>query len=269
MKKQFKLGVIGYSFFSNAIIRGVVLSDLIREKKIIVSDENEDELDKLDYLGVRTTTDNKFVAENSEFVLFAVKPKKFEAISKELEGVRPEKVISVMEGLTKNTVKNALGVGLIKVARAVLNLPCNIGSGTIGIDMIDFNKSADDCAFISEVFGTLGTVVSLEESKLNAVYGLSGCGPAYTFMFIDALVNAGVKLGLTKGEAKILAVQTVLGSAEMVQREENTLEELTMLTCNKGGAAVDAVNVLEEKGFGGAVSSAVEACVNRAKEQIK
>lgn len=269
MKKQFKLGVIGYSFFSNAIIRGVVLSDLIREKKIIVSDENEDELDKLDYLGVRTTTDNKFVAENSEFVLFAVKPKKFEAISKELEGVRPEKVISVMEGLTKNTVKNALGVGLIKVARAVLNLPCNIGSGTIGIDMIDFNKSADDCAFISEVFGTLGTVVSLEESKLNAVYGLSGCGPAYTFMFIDALVNAGVKLGLTKGEAKILAVQTVLGSAEMVQREENTLEELTMLTCNKGGAAVDAVNVLEEKGFGGALSSAVEACVNRAKEQIK
>lgn len=269
MKKQFKLGVIGCSFFSNAIIRGVVLSDLIREKKIIVSDENEDELDKLDYLGVRTTTDNKFVAENSEFVLFAVKPKKFEAISKELEGVRPEKVISVMDGLTKNSIKNALGVGLIKVARAVLNLPCNIGSGTVGIDMIDFNKSADDCDFISEVFGTLGTVVSLEESKLNAVYGLSGCGPAYTFMFIDALVNAGVKQGLTKSEAKILAVQTVLGSAETVQREENTVEELTMLACNKGGAAVEAVKILEEKGFADAVYSAVEACVNRAKEQIK
>lgn len=269
MKKQFKLGVIGCSFFSNAILRGVVLSDLIREKKIIVSDESEDELDKLDYLGVRTTTDNKFVAENSEFVLFAVKPKKFEAISKELEGVRPEKVISVMDGLTKNSIKNALGVGLIKVARAVLNLPCNIGSGTVGIDMIDFNKSADDCDFISEVFGTLGTVVSLEESKLNAVYGLSGCGPAYTFMFIDALVNAGVKQGLTKSEAKILAVQTVLGSAETVQREENTIEELTMLACNKGGAAVEAVKVLEEKGLADAVSSAVEACVNRAKEQIK
>lgn len=268
MKKQFKLGVIGCSFFSNAILRGVVLSDLIREKKIIVSDESEDELDKLDYLGVRTTTDNKFVAENSEFVLFAVKPKKFEAISKELEGVRPEKVISVMDGLTKNGIKNALGVGLIKVARAVLNLPCNIGSGTVGIDMIDFNKSADDCDFISEVFGTLGTVVSLEESKLNAVYGLSGCGPAYTFMFIDALVNAGVKQGLTKSEAKILAVQTVLGSAETVQREENTIEELTMLACNKGGAAVEAVKVLEEKGLADAVSSAVEACVNRAKEQI-
>ena len=269
MKKQFKLGVIGCSFFSNAILRGVVLSDLIREKKIIVSDENEDKLDNLDYLGVRTTTDNKFVAENSEFVLLAVKPNKFEAISKDLEGIRPEKVISIMEYFTKNAIKNALGVGLIKVARAVLNTPSNIGSGIIGIDMIDFNKSADDCDFISEVFGSLGTVVSLEESKLNAVYGLSGCGPAYTFMFIDALVNAGVQQGLTKSEAKILAVQTLLGSAEMVQREENTLEELTMLACNKGGAAVEAVKILEEKDFSGAVSTAVEACVKRAKEQTK
>ncbi len=149
MKKQFKLGVIGCSFFSNAILRGVVLSDLIREKKIIVSDESEEELDKLEYLGVRTSTSNKFVAENSEFVLFAVKPKKFEAISKELEGIRPEKVISVMDGITKNSVKNSLGVGVIKVARAVLNLPCEIGSGAIGIDMVDFKKSTDECEFIT------------------------------------------------------------------------------------------------------------------------
>jgi len=269
MKKQFKLGVIGCSFFSNAILKGVVLSDLIREKKIIVSDESEEELDKLDYLGVHTTTDNKFVAENSEFVLFAVKPKKFEVISKELDGVRPEKVISIMDGLTKNTIKNALGFGVIKVARAILNLPCEIGSGAIGLDMVDFNKSTDDCDFISSVFGTLGTILSVEEGKLNAVYGLSGSGSAYVFAFIDALVNAGVKQGLTKNEAKILAVQTVLGSAEMVQREENSIEELTMLACNKGGAAVDAVKVLEEKGFSDAVSSAVEACVARAKERNK
>ena len=269
MKKQFKLGVIGCSFFSNAILRGVVLSDLIREKKIIVSDENEAELDKLDYLGVRTTTNNKFVAENSEFVLFAVKPKKFEVISKELEGVRPEKVISVMDGMTKNTIKNSLGVGVIKVARTVMNLPCEVGSGAIGIDMVDFNKSSDDCDFISSVFGTLGTLVSVEEGKLNAVYGLSGSGSAYTFMFIDSLINAGVKQGLTKNEAKILAVQTVLGSAEMVQREENSVEELTILACNKGGAAVEAVKVLEEKGLSDAISSAVEACVSHAKVQTK
>lgn len=269
MKKQFKLGVIGCSFFSGAVLRGVVLSDLIREKKIIVSGKNEEELDKLDYLGVKTTLNSRFVAENSEFLLFAVKSKNFPAIAGELEGVRPEKVISVMDGLTKNTIKNSLGVGLIKVARCVPNLPCEIGSGVIGIDMLDFNKSTDDCDFISSVFNTLGTVVSLEESKLSAVSALSGSGSAYTLMFIDALVNAGVKLGLNKNEAKILAVQTVLGCAEMVQREENSIEELTLLACNKGGASVEAVKVLEEKGLASAVCAAVEACVPRAKEQSK
>lgn len=267
MKKQFKLGVIGCSFFSNAVLRGVVLSDLIREKKIIVSDENGEELDKLDYLGVKTTLNRRFVAENSEFLLFAVKPKKFDEVAKELEGVRPEKVISLMDVLTKNHIKNSLGVGLIKVARCVPNLPCEIGSGAIGLDMSDFNKSSDDCDFISSVFNTLGMVVSVEESKLAAVNGVSCGGSACTFMFIDSLIEAGVREGLTKNEAKILAVQTVLGCAEMVQREENSVEELTLLACNKGGASAGTVKALEEKGLRGAVGSAVEACATRLKGQ--
>lgn len=269
MKKQFRLGVIGCSFFAEAVLRGVVLSDLIREKKIIVADENEDELDKLNYLGVHTTLDYEFVAKNSDFVLLAVKPKNFEAVVKQFKGFKPEKIISLMDGVTKNTIKNTIGVGLIKVARCVLNLPCTIGSGAIGVDMIDFNKSNDDSEFISTVFGTLGTVVSLEENKLEAVSGLSASGSAYAFMFIDAMVEAGVKQGLTKNEAKLLAVQTVFGSAEMVQREEQSLEELTVLSCNKGGASVQAVKTLEDCGFKTAVEKAVEACTLRASEQKK
>lgn len=169
--------------------------------------------------------------------------------------------------LPKKSVKNALGVGLIKVARCVMNMPCTIGSGVIGLDMLDFNKSIDDCDFISGVLNTLGTVVSLEESKLSAVSGLAANGPAYAFMFIDALVNAGVAQGLTKNEAKIFAVQTLLGSAEMVQREENTIEELTVQVCNMGGASVEAVKVLEDTGFAKSVIAAVEACTAKVKER--
>ena len=266
MKKQFKLGVIGSSFFANAVLRGVVLSDFIREKKIIVSDDSEEELDKLNYLGVNTTLNHKFVAQNSEFLVLAVKPKKFGEIAKQLKGVNPEKIISLMD-LPKKSVKNALGVGLIKVARCVMNMPCTIGSGVIGLDMLDFNKSIDDCDFISGVLNTLGTVVSLEENKLSAVSGLAANGPAYAFMFIDALVNAGVAQGLTKNEAKIFAVQTLLGSAEMVQREENTIEELTVQVCNMGGASVEAVKVLEDTSFAKSVIAAVEACTVKAKER--
>lgn len=266
MKKQFKLGVIGCGFMATSILRGVVLSDFLREKKIIVSDVSEENLDKIDYLGVRTTTDNKFVAENSEYLLFAVKPQNFDEVVKSLDGFVPEKVISVMAGVKKSAIKNALGVGLIKVARCMPNLPCSIGSGTVGIDMIDFNKSTDDTDFISNIFNSLGTIISIDESKMDAVTGISGSGPAYVFMFIDSLIDAGVKQGLTKNEAKILAVKTILGSAEMVDREEQSIDELIMRVCSKGGTTLEAVKVFENKNFRGIVNEAVDACVKRAKE---
>ncbi len=101
---------------------------------------------------------------------------------------------------------------------------------------------------------------------MDAVTGISGSGPAYAFMFIDSLIDAGVRQGLTKDEAKILAVQTVLGSAEMVMREEQSVEELIMSVCSKGGTTVEAVKVLEQGNFRKIISDAVDACINRAKE---
>ena len=258
MKKQYKLGVIGCGNVSETILKAVVLSDFIREKKIIVSDVNEEKLDSVDYLGVRTTTDNKFVAQNCDYLIIAVKANDLTAVAKSLEGYVPEKVISVIPELKKNHVKNALGVGMIKAA---------IGSGAIGIDMTDFNKSTDDTDFISNIFDRLGTVVSLDESKLDAVAGISLNGPAQVFMFIDGLIEAGVKQGLPKSEAKILAVQTVLGSAELVSREEQSLEQLLMTACNKNAAALETVKTLQDGGLNKLVGEAVEAGVKKFKEQ--
>ena len=170
-----------------------------------------------------------------------------------------------MLGVKKNTIKNALGVGLIKVARCALNLPCTIGSGAIGLDMTDFNKSNDDTDFIYSLFAQLGTIVSVDESKVDAVTALSVNGPASVIMFIDSLIAAGVRQGLPRSEAKILAVQTVLGSAEMVQREENTVSELLSLAC-RVGIGIEAVKTLEERGLRQIVCDTVEACASRAKE---
>lgn len=266
MKKQFKLGVIGCGFMARSILRGVVLSEFIREKKIIVSDTSEECLDAVSDLGVYTTLDNKYVAENSEFLLFAVKPQSFPDVVKSLGGFCPSKVISIMAGVKKNTIKNSLGIGTIRVARCMPNLPCSIGSGAMGVDMSDFNKFTDDTEFISGIFNCMGTVLSVDESKMDAVTGISGSGPAYVFMFIDSLIDAGVKQGLTKDEAKILAVQTVLGGAEMVQHEEKPLSELIMRVCSKGGTTIEAVKVFEDNDFRGIVDKAVDACVKRSKE---
>lgn len=270
MKKRYKLGVIGCGFMAKAILKGIVLSDYISGRKIIVSDVNESNLDDIyDELCVNTTKDNREVAENSEFLLFAVKPQNFAEIAAELGGICPDKVISIMAGVTKAYIKNSLGVGLIKVARCMPNLPCSIGSGMMGVDMSDFNSDVHDTEFITKLFDCLGQVLSVSEDKLDAVTGISGSGPAYVFMFIDALVDAGIRQGLTRNEAKTLAVQTVLGGAEMVQHSEKPLSELIMSVCSKGGTTIEAVKVFEENNFRGTVSAAVDACVKRSKELSK
>jgi pyrroline-5-carboxylate reductase len=218
-------------------------------------------------LGVNTTTDNKYVAENSEFLLFAVKPQSFPEVAASIKGVCPEKVITIMAGVKKAYIKNSLGVGLIKVARCMPNLPCSIGSGMMGIDMSDFNSNVDDTDFITNLFDNMGQVLSISEDKLDAVTGISGSGPAYVFMFIDSLIDAGVKQGLTRDEAKTLAVQTVIGGAEMVQHEQQkTLPELILSVCSKGGTTIEAVKVFENNNFSDIISDAVDACVKRSKE---
>lgn len=270
MKKRYKLGVIGCGFMANAILRGVVLSDFLGGRKVIVSDPDESKLNKVEEeLGVNITCDNEEVARNSEFVLFAVKPQTFSEVGAGLKEVCPDKVISIMAGVKKATIKNTLGVGIIKVARCMPNLPCSVGSGMMGVDMSDFNADPDDTEFITKLFDCLGSVISVAESKLDAVTGISGSGPAYVFMFIDALIDAGVKQGLTRDEATTLAVQTVAGGAEMVQSSDKPLSELIMSVCSKGGTTIEAVKVLENNNFRGIISDAVAACVARSKELSK
>ena len=265
MKKLFKLGVIGCGFMAQSILKGVVASDFLRAKKVVASDVNDEALDSAAELGVMRTTNNKYLVENSEYVLFAVKPQNFESVCQSLEGAVPAKVISIMAGVKRDKIKAALGRDT-KVARCMPNLPCSIGSGVIGVDMTDFNSSQDDLEFISGVLNCLGTVLSVREEKMDAVTGISGSGPAYVFMFIDALIDAGVKQGLTRNEATVLAVQTVMGSAEMVEHSDVPVTDLIKRVCSKGGTTIEAVKVLEERNFRGIVDEAVAACAKRSKE---
>lgn len=267
MKKQYKLGVIGCGFMASAILRGAVLSDFIKAKRIIVSDTSIEKLENMGQeLGVTVSDSNRYVAENSEYILFAIKPQTFPEVAQELKGICPEKVISIMAGVKKARIKNSLGVGIIKVARCMPNLPCSVGSGMMAVDMSDFNSDTDDTEFISKLFGCMGEVLSTDESKLDAVTGISGSGPAYVFMFIDSLIDAGIEQGLTKDEAKLLAVQTVIGGADMVVHSQKPLSELIMSVCSKGGTTIEAVKVLEENNFRGIISDAVSACVKRSEE---
>lgn len=263
MKKHFKLGIFGCDDTSINIIRGVTLSEFLHEKKILVADLVEDRFAEVLDLGVAATSEVTKVAETCEYLLFSGTDKNFEQIAKKLNGINVDKIISVIPNLKKNTIKNAFGISGVKVARCVTNLPCCIGSGMIGIEMTDFNSNVEDTEFISNIFSSMGTILSVDESKLNGVASINN--PITTFLFIDSLIDSGVKCGLTADESKILAVQTILGAAEIVQRDEQSIQEL-VLKCCKVTAGIELIKSLENDNFNKVIEKAILSCANRSKE---
>lgn len=266
MKKQFKLGVIGFGATAESVLRGVVLSDLLRAKKVAAYCEEGNFSEEIDELGINVTDDCAFLVSNSEFVVLACYPHKFAETVKNFGGYVPEKVISLMPKVKKNAIKNAFGITPVKVARCITNLPCEIGSGVTGVDMTDFNKSTDDTDFITAVFDCLGNVLSVDESRMNAVTALNCDGTVYALMLVDSLVDAAVAQGLGKEEAKALVLQTLSGTCEMIARGEKTPSQLILEVSKYSGGAVQTVKTLEDGGFRKVIADAVEASVKYGKD---
>lgn len=265
MKKRFKLGVFCCDNNAINLIRGAVLSDFLSEKKICLGDLTEERFDEVADFGVTLTTDLKFVAENCEYLLFSGSRTVFGKIAEKIKGCEFKKVISVVPDFGKYSVKSALEADC-HVARGILNLPSFIGSGMIGVDMSDYDAEVEDIEFVSKVFDSLGEVISVSEDKLAKIAALHNS--VYPLVLIDSMIEAGLNVGLNKDEAKLVAVQTVLGAAEAVKREEQTLSELLMMTC-KGSAAVEGFKVLEESDFKDAVINSVKASAARHSELVK
>lgn len=264
MEKKFKLGVIGAGFMSNAIISGVLASETLSPEQIIVSDVSESALIKMKEKGVNCTENNFYLADNSEFVMFAVKPQSSAEVFQSIKYSSCKKFISIMAGIKKNKIKNVIEECF--VARCMPNTPCSIGFGAIGIDLDDFNEKSDK-NFIKNIFSPLAVLVEVPESKLNTVTGISGSSPAYFYLFLKFLIESGVKNGLTENEAKILAVNTMIGSGQMVLKNpEKTLDQLIDAVCSKGGTTIEAVNVFNEQGLSRITENAVDACIKRSCE---
>lgn len=267
MEKKFKLGVIGAGFMSSAIISGIIKSEKLLPSEILVSDINDIALKKMQEKGVKTTRSNLELVNDAEFILFAVKPQTLSAVAKELGVQENKKVISIMAGITKSKLKEIFISST--VARAMPNTPCAIGFGAVGLDVEDFAEESDK-NFIKNIFTSLACVEFVSENMLNAVTGVSGSSPAYFYMFLKCIVEAGVKQGLSKETSLNLAVNTMRGSAEMVmQNKDKSLDELITAVCSKGGTTIEAIKVFEDNDLNDIVDKAVEACVNRAEELAK
>ena len=262
--KKYQLGVIGTGFMAKAILQGILQNNLISADNIIVYDINLQQMEQLKKEGVAIANSCLEVANKAEYLLFAIKPQNFNAVAAEMQNCTCTKIISIMAGVSIAKIQSAF-VEKKTIARAMPNLPVSISAGMTAIELAGFTEN--DKNFILQIFSSIGKVIAIEESKIDAVSGISGSGPAYVFLFIKALAEAGVKQGLTLQESKTLAIQTVLGAALMVEKNFNSaLSDLIGAVCSKGGTTIEAIESFMQDGFEETVDHAVAACVHRAKE---
>ncbi len=264
MKKIFKLGVIGAGFMATALVNGAIRSKSVDKSDVSVCDINASALDKIGALGVSTTLNADELVNKSEYVLFAVKPQSLNDVLEVVKNCSCDKFISIMAGVKKNKIKDIFPNAC--VARCMPNTPCAIGEGAVGLDVSDF-ENPNDIDFIKNLLSSLAKVVLVDEEFLGAVTGVSGSSPAYFYLFLKGIIDAGVKHGLSYEDAKTLATATMIGAGKMVQaNNDKSLDELINAVCSKGGTTIQAVNVYNESGLSDITEKAIDACIKRSKE---
>jgi pyrroline-5-carboxylate reductase len=218
-----------------------------------------------DGYGIKATTDNHGPAK-AQIVVLSVKP---QILSRVLDEVAKSisadaLVISIAAGVPVAAIQERLARGA-RVVRAMPNTPALVDAGATAIARGEHARDSDlDDA--KRIFDAVGLTVTLEESQLDAVTGLSGSGPAYVFLILEALSDAGVKVGLSRRTAQLLAAQTVLGSAKLLLETNEHPGRLKDMVTSPGGTAITGLHTLEEGGIRTTLMNAVEAATRRSKE---
>ncbi len=258
------VGTVGAGNMAEAILQGLLQAGLSADQ-LIASDPDPAQRERLaQRLGVRTSASNAEVAELAELVVLAVKPAHLEAACADLPRDGGPLFVSIAAGVPLATLRRLLGAGA-RVIRAMPNTPALIGEGITAIAE-DVGADPQDLERAQAVLQAVGSVVLVPEPLLDPVTGLSGSGPAYVYLFIEALSEAGVQQGLPAAVSRQLAVQTVLGAARMVRESDEPPAALRERVSSPGGTTVAGLAALEDRGFRAAVLEAVRAATVRSRE---
>jgi pyrroline-5-carboxylate reductase len=261
------IGFIGAGNMAEALIRGLVRGGHIAANRITASGPRRERLDELARsYEIAITLDNREVARSAGVVVLSVKPQILDKVLREVGGqLQPGTlVVSIAAGVDTETIERGVPEG-VRVVRAMPNTPALVGAGATAIAP-GKRASEADLATAKAVFDAVGITVVLDEHHLDAVTGLSGSGPAYIFLILEALSDAGVKVGLSRRSAQMLAAQTVMGSAKMLLETSEHVGRLKDMVTSPGGTAIAGLHTLEEGGLRTTLINAVETATKRAKE---
>lgn len=261
-----KIGFIGCGNMGSAMVGGLVKSGFAKAEDIIVSTRTEESANKLKgELKVNVTLSNKEVVKNSEVLFLAVKPNMYKKVIDEVKDIlsRDKLIITIAAGVTIANMESWLGEGF-KIVRTMPNTPALVGEGMSAI-CANKNVPKEELSVIFDMYNSFGDYVELEEKDFHGFISLCGSSPAYVFMFIEAMADGAVKLGIPRAKAYKMAAQSVLGSAKMVLETGKHPGELKDMVCSPGGTTMDAVVELEKQGFRSSVIEAMIKCAEKSK----
>ncbi|KAG5671448.1 hypothetical protein PVAND_001644 [Polypedilum vanderplanki] len=273
-----KLGFIGCGNMAFSIVKGLLQSKLFEANEIIVSGTRDESFERLKSLGkINTTKNNNEVVRAAAIIFLCVKPAHLDAVAISLKKnfLNPDEIdlsnlnktlVSILAGTSLNTLREAIP-NFGSYIRVMPNTPLQVGAGCSAITI--FNASLDllnSYNAVKAIFCSLGLVDVLDESKFHAITALSGSGPAYVYIIIDALSDAGVKQGLPRDIATRFAAQTLLGASKTVLESSFHVGQLKDQVTSSGGTTIHAIHELEKGGIRNTLFNAIEAATKRSKE---
>ena len=267
MLKDRKIGVIGTGNMGEALISGLIYSRSSIPDNIICSDIRKDKLKSIKgAYGVVTTSNNLDVVRASEIVIYAIKPQIMASVLKETAASldMSKVIISIAAGVPLAAIESCLNKDL-RVIRVMPNIAASVKEGAAAI-AAGKHVLKNDLKIAKAIFDSVGKSVIIEEELMDTITGLSGSGPAYIFLIVDALADAGVKMGLSREDALFLSGQTVLGAAKLLMETKEHPGKLKDRVTSPGGTAIAALHTLEQGGLRTTLINAVEVATKRSKE---
>ncbi|PRX25077.1 pyrroline-5-carboxylate reductase [Orenia metallireducens] len=266
MKSKKSIGFIGAGAMAEALIKGLLKSEVYHPSQIHISDIRADRLEELkESYGIETSRANQDLVKRVDYLILAVKPKVIPIVLKQIgEDIsKSQKLFSLAAGVNTVLLEKYLKEE-VAVIRLMPNTPALIGEGAIAYCL--GTAAQDDSKLVEQIFGTVGRTLKVEEELMDAVTGLSGSGPAYIYLIIEALADAGVNVGLSRDDALSLVLQTIIGSAKMVLELGAHPGQLKDMVTSPGGTTITGLKVLEREGVRSALYQAVEAATIKSKE---
>lgn len=264
--KKYKLGFLGLGKMNGAILDGILSSSLYKEEDILVYCHKNDFSNRIinNHNLLNFANDEIDLFERVEKVIIGIKPQSFDNVFSKFENKKFNlTVISIAAGIKIEYLKKYLGDN--KYIRCMPNTPSMIGLGSIAICKSD-NVDNDTFLDVKKIFESIGVVEEIKEDQMDIIIPLNGSMPAYLYEFAKVFIEKGISEGVDENIAKSLVVDAIIGSANMIKKQDKTIEELISDVCSKGGTTIAGLDELRKNDFSKTIEKCYDACVNRSIE---